>query len=130
MPKGQINYSNVVICKLSCKDKSITDKYIGSTTNFTKRKYQHKQACIQPTNKFYDTSKYKFIRDNGGWENWEIIEIENFPCKTNRELTKREEELRCNVGAELNIIKCWTDKKDLQKTKVKCKNCDEIIINL
>ena len=39
---------------------------------------------MRAKSKYYDTSKHKFIRD-GGWKNWEMIEIESFPCKTNRE---------------------------------------------
>lgn len=109
MPRLAIDYSNAVIYKLSCKNKSITEIYIGSTTNFTKRKYQHKHSCINTNNPSYIFQKYKFIRENGGWENWEMIEIEKFPCKTSRELSKREEELRCQFKAKLNSYACWTN---------------------
>ena len=109
MPRLPIDYSNAVFYKLSCKDKSITEVYIGSTTNFTKRKHAHKSASNNSNNKKYTAQKYKFIRENGGWDNWEMIEIENFPCKTSRELTKREEELRCQFEAKLNSNACWVE---------------------
>ena len=60
MPRLPIDYSNAVIYKLSCKDKSITEIYIGSTTNFTKRKYEHKKICNNPNNQKYNNQKYKF----------------------------------------------------------------------
>ena len=117
MPRLAIDYSNAVIYKLSCKDKNITELYIGSTTNFTVRKNQHKLACSNIKNVKNNCKKYQFIRQNGGWNNWEMIEVETFPCKTGRELTKRKEELRCKYDASLNTNKCWSD----GRSKVKCK---------
>ena len=43
MPKDTIDYSNTIIYKIYCNDSSVTDIYIGHTTNFIKRKYQHKK---------------------------------------------------------------------------------------
>jgi hypothetical protein len=109
MPRLPIDYSNAFIYKLSCKDKSITEVYIGSTTHFINRKYTHKSSCINSNNKDYNTQKYIFIRANGGWENWEMIEIEKFSCNNKRELEKREEELRCQFEAKLNSNPCWSN---------------------
>lgn len=111
MPKLPIDYSNAIIYKLSCKDKNITELYIGSTTNFTNRKNQHKTACNNSSGKNYNQIKYKFIRENGGWENWEMIEIEKIQCNSKRELEKKEEEIRCKFDAKLNSVVCWRDKK-------------------
>lgn len=109
MPRLPIDYSNAVIYKLSCKDKNITEIYIGSTTHFINRKNMHKSCCNNIESKKYNMSKYKFIRDNGGWDNWEMIEIEKFACNNKRELEKREEEIRCQFEAKLNSISCWSD---------------------
>ena len=109
MPRLAIDYSNAVIYKLSCKDKSITEIYIGSTTHFINRKNTHKTCCHTVNNKVYNTPKYIFIRANGGWENWEMIEIEKFSCNNKRELEKREEELRCQFEAKLNSNACWVE---------------------
>jgi hypothetical protein len=43
-----------------------------------RRKWQHKNACNNETYKNYYFNVYKFIRDNGGWDNWDMIEIERF----------------------------------------------------
>ena len=45
MPKDIIDYSNTIINKITCNDETVSDMYIGHTTNFTKRKYQHKTLC-------------------------------------------------------------------------------------
>ena len=42
MPKVKADYSNTIIYKLCCNDPSITEIYIGHTTNFTQRKNRHK----------------------------------------------------------------------------------------
>jgi hypothetical protein len=72
IPNNNSNYSNTVIYKIYCKDKNINDIYVGNTTNFQARKYHHKLAyencegCLKI---------YKTIRENGGWDNWDIEEI-------------------------------------------------------
>lgn len=60
---------------IRCKDKSITDCYIGSTANMKHRTNAHKTACNNKYDKAYDYKNYKFIRDNGGWNNWEMKKI-------------------------------------------------------
>ena len=70
-------YENAVVYKLCCDDPEITDIYVGSTCNFTVRKYQHKTACNNQNAKEYNRNVYKFIRENGGWNNWSMIFIKN-----------------------------------------------------
>ena len=86
------SYSNSCIYKLCCKDTSITDIYIGSTTNFRNRKHQHKSRCTNINSIEYTQSKYMFIRDTGGWDNWDMILIEYVNCNTILELHKKERE--------------------------------------
>jgi predicted GIY-YIG superfamily endonuclease len=50
MPKEDVDYSNTIIYKIYCKDETITDVYVGYTTNFTQRKYSHKIACNNMNN--------------------------------------------------------------------------------
>ena len=97
------NYKNSVIYKIYCKDDNIKDIYIGSTTNFRNRKYDHKCNCynINQLN-LYNLKVYKFIRDNGGWENWDMIIIEEFECENKLELIKKEREYIEKLNASLN----------------------------
>jgi hypothetical protein len=85
MPKTNINYSNTIIYKLCCKDLSITDIYVGHTTDMRKRKWGHKSNCNNEKIKNYNLNVYQFIRNNGGWDNWEMIEIEKYPCNDRNE---------------------------------------------
>tara|TARA_R110000803_G_scaffold50829_1_gene105379 strand:- start:525 stop:1244 length:720 start_codon:yes stop_codon:yes gene_type:complete len=119
MPKTKIDYSKTVIYKIVCDDDNITDLYVGSTTEFVKRKYQHKNACNNQNNRCYNLKLYETIRENGGWENWRMIEVEKFPCNDKRQAECREEYWRKNLKAELNNQKCWRDPICLESD---CKN--------
>ena len=90
MPRTPIDYSNTIMYRLVCKDTNITECYIGHTTDFTKRKYQHKFATLNPKSGKYNIKVYSFIRDNGNWQNWDMIEIEKVNCLDSNEARKRE----------------------------------------
>ena len=76
------DYSKSCIYKIACKDANIEDIYIGSTCNFIKRRYQHKTGCNNPNDKKHNLYVYRFIREKGGWDNWDIYMIEQFNCST------------------------------------------------
>ena len=61
-------YENSIIYKLKRNDDhDDVNIYIGSTTNFKTRKYQHKECCNDIKLKGYNIKIYQFIRDNGGY---------------------------------------------------------------
>jgi len=101
------DYSKVVIYVIKCLDEKITEEYIGSTTDFIKRKYQHKSNCNNEKSKEYNQLKYKIIRENGGYDNWTMIELEKYPCNDKREAEKKEEDIRVERNASLNMIKAF-----------------------
>jgi hypothetical protein len=80
MTKKIMDYSNTYFYKLVCKDPTILDCYVGHTTNHNTRKANHKTCCINEHSKHYNLYVYQFIRNNGGWNNWEMIIIECIPC--------------------------------------------------
>ena len=41
MPRKEIDYSNTHFYKIVCKDLNIKDCYVGHTTNFKNKKYEH-----------------------------------------------------------------------------------------
>jgi hypothetical protein len=96
------NYNKSFIYKLCCKDPTITDIYIGSTTNFNRRKNQHKAACTNSNHKEHNNYKYEFIRANGGWINYDMILIQVVNVNNKRELEAKEREYIENLKATLN----------------------------
>jgi len=103
MPKTQIDYVKTIIYKLVHKD-DLNDEniYIGHTTEFIKRKWGHKKACNNPKLSDYNQKKYQYIRDNGGWDEWLMIEIEKYPCKDVNEARARERVIQTEMKAKLN----------------------------
>ena len=90
MTRLKINYQNLMIYKIVCKDLSIKPVYIGSTTDFNNRKYDHKSNSYNVGGKKYNYELYQFIRKNGSWENWDMLLIENYPCNTKQEALRQE----------------------------------------
>ena len=88
MPRKPINYDNACIYKFESNG---VNYYVGSTTNFTRRKSQHKTTCNNPNDKNHHAKIYKFIRDNGGWDEFKMILIENYKCTDANELRAREQ---------------------------------------
>jgi hypothetical protein len=97
-----VDYSKSIIYKLCCKDPSITDIYVGSTTNFTKRKSQHKHCCLTEIDKSYNTYKYQFIREHGGWNNWDMVMVEQFSCNNKMECFAKERYYIETLNSTLN----------------------------
>ena len=90
MPKTPINYQKSVIYKICCEDVSILDCYVGSTTNLSRRKPQHKCKCNSEHDKGYNYNVYQFIRAHGGWDNWDVVVVEEYPCENKEQLHTRE----------------------------------------
>lgn len=104
MSSKVLNYSNTSIYKLCCKDPLITDIYVGHTTNFKNRKSCHKNRCHTETNKSYHLYVYSFIRDHGGFNNWDMIEICKLECIDKRDAERNERKYIEDLGASLNKI--------------------------
>ena len=101
------DYSKTVIYKIVCKDESITDLYVGSTTNFNSRKSGHKSnsKIYKRFNALKNRKLYITIDKNGGWENWEMIELESHPCANETEALTRESYWYDKLKANLNSFK-------------------------
>jgi len=122
-----VNYSKGIVYKLCCRDVNITDIYIGSTTNFTRRKSCHKSDCNNEKGSRFNLKVYQFIRTNGGWDNWTIVQIEEYDCSNKRELGQYErfhfEQLKPSLNCQIpsRTIKEWcVDKKLKEQVLCEC----------
>ena len=57
--------------KLQHKTNNDLKKYYGSTEDLHHREIGHKTDCNNSNRINYNCQVYKYIRDNGGWENFE-----------------------------------------------------------
>ena len=118
MPRLAINYDNTVIYKLQHVDDD-TLLYVGHTTNFTKRKSEHKSNLLNSNTKAYNFKVYQMIRDNGGWDMFRMIEIKQFQCSNKREAEAEEDRIMRELKATLNNNRAFVsdqDKKDDNKS--------------
>jgi len=104
MPKIEIDYSNTIIYKITCKDPAVTDVYVGHTTNFVQRKHAHKQSCISAKSANHNCKLYQVMRNNGGWENWQMEIINFYKCHDHYEARQKEQEYFISLHATLNSI--------------------------
>jgi len=104
--------------------------YIGSCCNFTRRKCAHKNVCNNPNYKIYDVKLYKTIRENGGWNEWIMIKLHDYPCDSKYELNREERKVIDEYKAKLNCSiptrtikeyheERYEENKDIIKEKVK-----------
>ena len=132
MPRKPIDYSKTHFYKIVCKDLNITDCYVGHTTDFAKRKYQHSHTSNNKNNKKYNILLYDFIRRNGHWENFEMILINTEFCENNLEARKRERFYKEQLNASLNThlpfttIQEYKEKMDIWKKEYKKENSEKL----
>ena len=102
MPKKPIDYSKTHFYKIVCNDTNITSCYVGHTTDFKRRKYEHGSCCNNEHSKMYHYKLYQTVRNNGGWCNWSMILIDTLPCNSSLEAKKKEREFMEELNASLN----------------------------
>ncbi len=105
------------IYKLIKKDATNDDMvYIGSTCDVGERLNRHKKNCTNPNDIRHNNKLYKYIRENGGWEEWkyEILDEIEVPLKECEERRKCEQDYITKYDAinKLNTFKAFRTEED------------------
>ena len=103
--------------------------YVGSTTNFVKRKQQHKFACNNENDTRYHLKVYKIIRENGGWESWKMIVVHEFPCLNKTGSLQEEDRCMTELKANMQMVKAYSSKEEKIEQKQKYRNKNKEIIS-
>jgi len=116
-----MDYSKCSMYKIE-HNEDINLVYIGHTTIFNKRKSKHKSSCNNEKSRQHNYKIYQMIREHGGWNAFQMIEIEKYPCKDKQEAERREYEIvqklkSCNKIKSMNTHFFHSDKEKLQKQK-------------
>jgi hypothetical protein len=113
---------NVILCIIMsyCIYKIVCDDlpeyiYVGSTKVFRQRKLQHKINC----NNGNTTKLYTTIRENGGWDNWRMVIIEECGEISLTQARIKEEENRMKLNANLNMVRCHLTEEEEKERKKK-----------
>jgi hypothetical protein len=87
---------------IKSKNPDINDCYVGSTFNFSVRRSTHKYNCNAENKKPYNYKVYKFIRDNGGMDNFTFEILEEFEAETKKDLFRKEAQYANELKPSLN----------------------------
>ena len=85
--------------KICCKDETVQDMYIGHTINFEKRINSHMN-----NSKTSLTKVYEFIRNHGGWDNWNMVILGKYKCKNRGQAARIEWFWWNKLGGSLNSV--------------------------
>jgi len=109
------DFKKALIYKICKMVNEKTYCYVGSTTNFTNRKYLHNKDC-----EVKNSLLYKTIRDHGGFNTWIMEKIKDFPCDNKIELLIEEDKCIKELGGNLNLKRAY-----LTKDEAKIKNLEQ-----
>jgi hypothetical protein len=90
------------IYKIFCRDPNVPQQYVGQTINFDNRRCSHFLSSS-----FYENTikLYEFIRSHGGWKNWKMEIIKQYPMVTTKQdLDRLEWYWWDKLGGELNSV--------------------------
>jgi hypothetical protein len=93
-----VDYANTWFYKIVSKDTTATDCFVGySTAQPAATKESHITKC-----KTLESPVYKFIRNNGGIENFEIVKLSSKPCVDKSEALREQRKYFEECKATLN----------------------------
>ena len=98
--------TNSVIYLIKSKNNKILDTYIGSSKDFKTRKAVHR--CFYYNNCYGQSNGrklYDYMRQNGGWDEFEFKILEEINTLNRRELTNRERHWYDIIKPTLNTYK-------------------------
>lgn len=124
------------IYQLICKDKNITETYIGSTINYRKRMNDHKSSSINLNDGHYCLPLYMFMNVNGSVDNWYGVILEIGHGLTKSQLKVKEQfyinmlnpELNCYYAKGIDVHRMEKTKKKWNSAKEECNVCGSILL--
>ena len=121
------------VYELNSKDKSITGTYIGSCWDMKRRLRDHKDKCNNKNNNDYKYPLYRYMRENGGWDNFEMTIIDSGECEDELELHCAEQFYIDMSGGIENLLngqdalmdkKKYREKNNIVRDKIQQRNKD------
>ena len=107
------------VYELKSIDKSVTEIYIGSTWDMSDRYWCHQDKCNNKKRKEYNIPLYHYIRENGGFDNFEMTIIDSGECEDRTELHCAEQFYIDLSGGIENLLNDKDALLDKQKRKEK-----------
>jgi hypothetical protein len=90
------------VYRICCLDPLITESYVGSTDRVARMKQQHENTCKDANDKHHHYRVYQYVRENGGFDNFQMIVLERVAYTLKHELALRERH-HLETKASLNM---------------------------
>ena len=107
----------MIFCDTFFYDNGCKSIYIGSTKEFDKRKNFHKRCCNNSNYKFSSYKLYKVIKENEGWNNWNMIELEYVEYNNKKDINILEQKYIQLFNSDLNSQNAYISIEDKKKYK-------------
>ena len=91
--------------------------YVGSTNNLKKRINIHRHDCNNEKRKNYNYKLYQYLRENGGFNQYEFIILECYVCNLKHELYDREDDYIKMYPNNLNQFRAYLTRQEYKKKK-------------
>jgi len=108
--------------KIVPKNKESIYCYVGHTADFNKRNDDHNNCATNTNNSKHHQLVYQTIYKNGGWDAWEMIEIEKYICSTRLQSRMREQQLIIEHNANINTLRAFITEDERKKRKQEITN--------
>ena len=97
-----------IIYEIRCLDNTKNECYIGSTKNFQQRKHDHKTLSHTNCENLKTKRRlYIYIKSHGGWENFEMIPVEEYECDSLLQAKIREQYWIETKNSQLNVLRAY-----------------------
>ena len=113
------------IYEIVSKYKNITKVYIGSTWYMNDRNRRHKSRCNNENDRYYNLPVYCYIREHGGWNNFNMNIIESGDCMDKNELECAEQLYIDMNGGIKNLLNSCDAYNTPEQRKEKKNICDK-----
>ena len=102
----------------TCDDKKV---YVGSTNNLKKRINIHRHDCNNEKRKNYNYKLYQYLRENGGFNQYEFIILECYVCNFKHELLCKEDDYIKMYPNNLNQLRAYLTRQEYKKKNIEQK---------
>ena len=103
------------IYRIYCLDADVKECYIGSCWEIKKRMRVHKCNCTNKNSPKYNFKVYTFIRENGGWQNFDYeYFMVNVIDKTHLQM-KEQKRMDIEINPILNSQRAYTNNLQYNK---------------
>lgn len=112
------------IYEIVCRDENVQKSYVGHTDDFEERMGCHRSNSKSKSTK-KNQSVHIFIKEHGGWDNWDMKMIETIECDDREEARKREQywmNIKNTLGLNVNRAYVSEQKRYIEKESKKMLN--------